>query len=216
MGCFTGFYGLMGVAWGPRWLKTIFFPYFLLIFCVPLGELGAPITMPLRLLVASIVAGISQIGLAPDVLRQGTVLFDSQNTFHYEVAPACSGIRSVVAMLALTMIYGFVSFKPAWNRLLMVASAIPLAVLGNVVRLCLTIMVAEVFGQKGGKAVETNLGFVTFAVAIGCVLLLGRWLEKSEIKPGGDAPPDAAAKTGSAGQGASDLKPAAETNPLSP
>ena len=69
------------------------------------------------------------------------------------------------------------------------ASAIPLAVLGNVVRLCLTIMVAEMFGQDAGKACETNFGFVTFAVAIGCVLWLGRWLEASETKPAPKSPP---------------------------
>ena len=58
----------------------------------------------------------------------------------------------------------------------------PLAVLGNVVRLCFTIAVAEVFGQNAGKAVETNFGFITFAVALGCVFLVARWLEKSELK----------------------------------
>jgi hypothetical protein len=52
-----------------------------------------------------------------------------------------------------------------------------------VVRLCLTIMVAEMFGQSAGKSVETNFGFITFAVAVGCVFLLARWLEKSELKP---------------------------------
>jgi exosortase len=189
IGFFTGIYGLMGLAWGPHWLKAIFFPYFLFAFCVPVGELAVPLTLPLRKLVAAIVAGISQVGLAPDVLRDGTQLFDAQHTFAYEVAPACSGIRSVVAMLALTLIYGFVSFRPLWKRLLLVASAIPLAVLGNVVRLCMTIMVAEAFGQKAGKAVETNFGFITFLVAIGCVLWLGRWLQDPETKPADKAQP---------------------------
>jgi exosortase len=182
IGMFAGFYGIMGLAWGPRWLKSIFFPYFLFIFCVPLGELGIPLTLPLRMMVAKIVAHISQLGLAPDVMCQGTQLFDSEHTFNYDVAPACSGIHSLVAMLALTMIYGFLTFKPAWKRIVMVAAAVPLAILGNVVRLCFTIVVAEVGGQRAGKAVETYAGFITFAVAIGCVMMLGRWLEKSEIK----------------------------------
>jgi exosortase len=189
MGFFLGLYGLMGVAWGPRWLRAVFFPYFLLAFCVPVGELAIPLTLPLRILVATIVAWISHFGLAPDIIREGTQLFDAQHTYRYEVAPACSGIRSVVAMLALTIIYGHLCLKPVWKRLLLVASAIPLAVLGNVVRLCLTIMVAEMFGQDAGKACETNFGFVTFAVAIGCVLWLGRWLEASETKPAPKSPP---------------------------
>jgi exosortase len=183
MGLFVGFYGIMGLAWGPHWLKSVFFPYFLFLFCIPLGELGIPLTLPLRMMVAKIVAGIGHMGLAPDVMCQGTLLFDTDHTFNYDVAPACSGIHSLVAMLALTIIYGFMTFKLAWKRILMVAAALPLAMLGNVVRLCFTIVVAEVGGQAAGKAVETYAGFITFAVAIICVMWLGRWLEKSEIKP---------------------------------
>jgi exosortase len=215
IGCFTGLYGLMGMAWGPGWLKAIFFPYFLLVFCVPLGALGEVVTLRLRIWVATIVAGISQLGLAPDVLREGTQLFDAQHTFAYEVAPACSGIRSVMAMLALTTIYGFLAFKPAWKRLLMVALAVPLAVLGNVVRLCLTIMVTEVLGQGAGTAVESKLGFVTFAVGIGCILVVSRWLESSEGPPAGQAPPDAGPITGAAARKTSEIKPAG-AKPLTP
>ncbi len=189
LGLLTGFYGLMGVAWGPHWLKAILFPYFLLGFCIPVGEWAVPISLPLRILVATIVATISQLGLAPDVIRQGTQLLDAQHTFGYEVAPACSGIHSLVAMLALTIIYGYLNLKTPWKRVVMVAAALPLAVLGNVVRLCLTIMVAEMFGQNAGKSVETNFGFITFAVAIGCVILLGRWLEKSELNRAEEAKP---------------------------
>jgi len=62
----------------------------------------------------------------------------------------------------------------------MMVSALPLAVLGNVVRLCVTIGVAETFGQDAGKMVETKFGFVTFVVALGCAFALSRWLEKGE------------------------------------
>ena len=187
IGFLIGIYGLTGLVWGRHWLKTSVFPFFLLLFCMPVGELAAEVTLPLRIMVAQIVAAVSQVGLAPDVIREGTQLMDSQHTFAYEVAPACSGIRSIVALLALTTIYGFVSFKTPWKRGLMMSSAIPLAILGNVVRLCMTIMVAEMFGQAAGKSCETNFGFITFAVAIGCVMVLGRWLEKSE--PPAETPP---------------------------
>jgi exosortase len=183
IGFLTGLYGLSGLAWGRHWLKASFFPFFLFVFCIPIGEFADPLTMPLRLMVAWIVALIAHLGLSPDLIREGTQLFDAQHTFGYEVAAACSGIRSLVALLALTTIYGFVNFKAPWKRAVMMLAAVPLAVLGNVVRLCLTIMVAEMFGQGAGKSVETNFGFITFAVAVGCVFLLARWLEKSELKP---------------------------------
>jgi len=177
---FIGLYGLMGLAWGKNWLKACFFPYFLLVFCIPLGELANSLTLPLRLLVSRIVEMVAHLGLAPDLIRDGTQLFDAQRTFAYEVAAACSGIRSLVALLALTTIYGFMVFKASWKRAVMMLSALPLAVLGNVVRLCFTIGVAEMFGQDAGKAVETKFGFITFLVAFGCVFLIAHWLEKTE------------------------------------
>jgi exosortase len=186
VGFFLGLYGLTGLAWGRHWLKASFFPFFLLAFCIPIGEFAVPLTMPLRLLVARIVEIIAHVGLAPDLLRDGTQLFDAEHTFAYEVAPACSGIRSLVALLALATIYGFLTFKAPWKRVVMMLVALPLAVLGNVVRLCFTIGVAETFGQRAGKAVETDAGYLTFLVAIGCAYLISRWLEKAGEPPAVD------------------------------
>ena len=181
IGFFIGLYGLTGLAWGKHWLRASFFPFFLLAFCIPFFGTDA-LTFRMRLMVSWIVEHIAHLGLAPDLIRDGTQLFDAQRTFGYEVAAACSGIRSLIALLALTTIYGFVNFKSPAKRAVMILSAFPLAILGNVLRLCFTIMVAETFGQNAGKSVETNVGFITFAVAIAGVFLLARWLEKSEVK----------------------------------
>ena len=178
---FIGLYGLTGLAWGKNWLKASCFPFFLLLFCVPGGGTDW-LTLRMRLMVSWIVAGIAHLGLAPDLVRDGTQLMDADHTFGYEVAAACSGIRSLTVLLALTTIYGFITFKSPLKRGIMIAAAFPLAILSNVVRLCFTIMVAEIGGQKAGKAVETNAGFITFGVAITCVYFLSRWLEKSESK----------------------------------
>lgn len=181
VGFLTGLYGLMGLAWGRHWLRASFFPFFLLAFCIPTPGMDS-VTFRMRLLVSWIVEHIAHLGLAPDLVRDGTQLMDAQHTFAYEVAAACSGIRSLMALLALTTIYAFTSFKSPWKRAVMVASAFPLAIAGNVLRLCFTIMIAEVGGQSAGKAVETKAGLVTFLVAIAGVYFLGRWLEKSEPK----------------------------------
>ena len=186
---FMGLYGLMGLAWGWRWLKAALFPYFLLLFCIPTSSLLDGFTFQLRLLVSFLVAGVAHLGLSPDLIRDGTQLMDSQRTFAYEVADACSGIHSLMALLALTTIYGFVTFKAPWKRAVMILSALPLAVLGNVARLCFTIGVAEMFGADAGKAVETKFGFITFLVAFGAVLLLARGLDRPEPAPA--APPAA-------------------------
>ncbi|MBI3850111.1 MAG: exosortase/archaeosortase family protein [Verrucomicrobia bacterium] len=180
---FIGVYGLMGLAWGPGWLRASFFPFVLFAFCVPFGSLGESITFPLRLLVTKISVGFSHGVLGIDVVRDGSQIFDSQRSFQYDVAPACSGIRSLISLLALTTVYGFVSFKAGWKRLLMMIVAVPLAVIGNVVRITGVIVVAEAFGQEAGSWFEQKFGFVTFAVAIACVLLLGHWLRERESEP---------------------------------
>lgn len=204
VGFLLGLYALTGLAWGRHWLKASFFPYFLLVFCVPVAELGATLTMPLRLLVSRIVEIIAHLGLAPELIREGTQLFDSQHTFAYEVAAPCSGIRSLVALLALTTIYGFVNFKPLWKRGVMMLVALPLAILGNVTRLCFTIAVAEVGGQKAGKMVETYAGFITFGVALFCAYMIARWLEGKSTGPHRSDPSD-----GSVGQPPLSNKPVA-------
>jgi exosortase len=179
---FVGIYALMGLAWGPAWLRASFFPFVLFVFCVPIGSLAEGITFPLRMLVAKVTAAISNGVLGIAVVRDGSQIFSPARTFNYDVAPACSGIRSLISLLALTTIYGFVTFRATWRRAFMVLVAVPLAVLGNVVRLVGVIVVAEAFGQNAGAFVEQRLGFVTFVVAIGCVLGLGVLLREKPVE----------------------------------
>jgi exosortase len=185
---FVGIYGLIGLAWGSAWMKASFFPFCLLAFCMPLGDQAQLITTPLRLLVARLVAGIAHLGLAPDLVRQGSQLIGGGGTFNYDVAPACSGIRSLVTLLAFSSVYAFISFSTSWKRWVIVLAGVPLAVIGNVARICFTVAVAEVLGQNAGKTVEQNFGLVTFAVAIGLLLALGHWLREPESPSAGAGP----------------------------
>ncbi len=184
----TGLFGLAGLAWGRHWMKTSLFPFLFLLFCYPAGDAANWLTLRLRLMVSWIVYMIGHLGLAPDLVRDGTQIFDADHTFAFEVAAACSGIHSMVALLALTTIYGFIHFKNPWKRFALILSAVPLAVAGNVVRLSFTIFMAETFGQDAGKAVENKFGFITILVAILCMIMLSRWLENL----GNDKPQSAA------------------------
>jgi exosortase len=185
MGLFTGIYGLMGVAWGPQWLLRSFFPYFLFIFCVPLGTLGLSVTFPLRLIVTQIVAGISHFILAIDVVRTGTGLNDPTGKYQYEVAAACSGIRSLAAIVVLGIVYGFISFKSNWKRLLLICLAIPLAVVGNVLRMLCIVVAADIGGQDAGNYVHEGgpggiISLLPYIPAILILLMLGHWLREEK------------------------------------
>jgi len=154
VGLFAGIYGLMGLAWGPAWLRKSFFPFCLLIFCVPLGTLSQPITFRLRMLVTQIVEVISHYILQIDIIRDGTAIKDPTNRYQYEVAAACSGIRSLISTIGLALIYGTISFRSWWKRGVIFASAIPLAIVGNTLRMLTIVIAAEIAGQKGGNYVH--------------------------------------------------------------
>jgi exosortase len=188
---FTGLYALAGLVWGWRFALAIFFPFVLFAFCVPLGTLAEPITVPLRKVSTDIAVVIVRHGLGIPIVREGVQLMDPKGAYSYEVAAACSGIRSLITLLALTTIYGFMTFRRSWKRALMVALALPLAVMGNVARLGTIIVAAQAFGQKAGEWVHDWFGFVTFAMALAVMLGVGHLLREPAPVPAPAAAPPA-------------------------
>ncbi len=178
VGLITGLYGIMGLVWGRQWMRHILFPFFLIVFCIPIGSLANVITFPLRLLVSELAVGVASNVLQLDIVREGTMMFDADRTFQYDVAPACSGIRSLITLFALTTIFGFVSYRSTWRRGVMMLSSLPLAVLGNVLRITTVVVVGDVYGSEKGLLIEQKLGFVTFLVAIVGVMILGHFLNE--------------------------------------
>ena len=176
---FTGIYGLMGLAWGAKFLRTSFFPFFLFIFCVPFGTLAQFITVPLRYAAVSVVVFITHIAHI-DVIRQGIELIDPKGRFKYEVAAACGGIRSLIMTVMLAIVFGFIVFKAMWKRLTLILLAVPLAIAGNVLRLLTIIGAAKIGGQKWGDAVHdsTFISLIPYIPAILTLFWLGGLLEK--------------------------------------
>ena len=129
-----------------------------------------------------ITAAVCDTLLGINVLQDGTRLFDAGGSYQYEVAAACSGIRSLAVIFVFGVIYGYITFKTTWRRLLTVASAFPLAVLANVFRLTLIVLAAEAFGQKAGNYVHENFLFslAPYIPSIGGMLFLGWWLREDK------------------------------------
>ncbi len=179
---FLGIYGLIGLTWGPRWLKETFYPFVLFAFCIPVSGNVEALTVPLRLFATSITYGITHGIFGLTVIKKGTQLFDANGAYNYDVAAACSGIRSLISLLALTTIYAMMTFKANWKRLLVVSMAVPLAVASNVLRLTSIVVGAEAFGQKTGDFIHEWSGFLTYVVAIIAMLLMGAWLGERDSK----------------------------------
>ena len=182
VGLFTGIYGLTGLVWGPRWLKASFFPFFLFAFMVPLGSLTDKVTFPLRLMVTWLVEHLFNDILGIGVIRRGTQLFNGLGTYQYEVAAACGGMRSLISIFLIATSYAFLVFRLPANRLLMVFASLPLAVIGNTVRLSTVVAAGEWKGQVAGNFVHDNgiISMLPYIPAIFGVMLIGQYLEKRE------------------------------------
>jgi len=185
VGLFVGLYGLTGLVWGPRWLYASFFPFFLFAFMVPLGSLTEPVTFPLRIMVSWIVEHIFNGLLGIGVIRRGTELFNALGTYQYEVAAACSGMRSLISIFLVAVSYAFLVFRSPWKRLAMVAASLPLAVIGNVVRLGTIVAAGEWHGQSAGNYVHDSAIFsiLPYIPAFLGMIYIGHWLEKLGSAP---------------------------------
>ena len=187
VGLFAGAWVLTGLVWGQGTLKASFFPFFIFGFCVPMGGTFAQgLTLPLRLLAAKGAEFITKDLLDVSVTRVGTKLIDPNGVFgSFDVAAECSGIRSFIALLAITTIFSVLTMRSWWKRAVMIFSTIPLSLVCNVMRITTIILAANAYKTPAaGRFVDTYFGYVTYGVAIGGVLLLARWLkEKPQAVP---------------------------------
>ena len=98
------------------------------------------------------------------VFREGVIL--NFSTGSIEVADPCSGIRSILSLLALGIIFAYFTESSAFKKIVLVISAIPLAVLGNLVRILFTgIMTSNGINVTKGF-IHTLSGLLVFLVAL--------------------------------------------------
>lgn len=173
---FTG--GVLTLAGGRRWGRAAVFPLVFMSFALPLNVLDTA-GFWLRMAVIATSHDLASLG-GIGVIRSGTQLFAPDGTYQYDVAAACSGVRSMMALTALSLLIGYLNFRSWGLRLLVLLLSFPFTYVGNVVRITAIIVAAEVFGQNAGMVVHEWAGFLVFVIVLGLVLLsvnlLRRWL----------------------------------------
>ncbi len=176
-----GIYALMGLAWGPAWLRHSSYPFFLFIFSIPLMSQLNFILFPLRLLVTWLVEMAAHL-IGINIIRHGTQLLDPSGHYQYEVAAACGGMRSLIALFLLSTVYAFGAFRSAGPRIFLMALALPFAVLGNFARLLCILLAAEIGGQDWGNYIHEGgpggiFSLIPYLPGILGLLWVGRRLE---------------------------------------
>jgi exosortase len=137
-----------------------------LVLCVaaipPPGALVTELTMPLQL-AASYLATLLLGLLGIDVVLDGNILTLSYITL--EVAEACSGMRSIVTLLALVAVYGGISGAAVGKVLLLAMATLPVALAGNALRVAATAILASRLGEDATRGVVHDAtGFAAFTV----------------------------------------------------
>ncbi len=166
----VGWSALVGGATG---LATAAYPALLLFLAIPLPIVD-PWGTPLAARVAAVTARAAQLLGSPALVRGGELAVGQER---FTVGAPCSGLRSLVAAVGLAAVLaGILSLSPG-RRLLLVAAALPLAILGNGLRLLLLILAAERLGTDAALSLfHGPLGAGGFLVlALLLVLLALRW-----------------------------------------
>jgi exosortase len=158
-------------------LKVLAFPLAFLVLMIPLPAIVFnQIAFPLQL-VASRVGEFTLSSIDIPVLREGNVLVLANTSL--EVAQACSGIRSLVSLLTLGIIFGYFTDQRAWVRVALALSTIPIAIVANGARVAGTGIAAHQFGPAAAEGfLHEFSGWAVFLVAFGMMLALHRGIVK--------------------------------------
>ncbi len=171
--------GLVLFLHGAPMLRKAAFPLLVLLLMIPIpGVIYYQIVFPLQLLASRLAAGLIDTCSVMPVMREGNILI-LPNT-RLEVAEACSGIRSLMSLLAVGVIYGYLAENKRWVRVLLCVLIVPIAVVSNVGRVIFTAIGVEFVGLSILEGTSHMLsGLVLFLIAI--AMLLGchavcRWV----------------------------------------
>jgi exosortase len=163
--------GMLLVLGGTRLVKELAFPLLLLPFMIPIpAVIYNRITFPLQLF-ASEVAEWTLSAIDIPVLRNGNVLELASQKL--SVAEACSGIRSLLSLTFLSLVYSYFFDKKVWMRWALLISIVPVAILANAGRVTFTGILSEKVSPETAHGFFHSLeGWIIFVVAFAILLLL--------------------------------------------
>ena len=166
--------GLIVQFLGWQHLRALLFPWAFLFLMLPIPAiLFNRITLPLQFLASELGSAI-MAALGVPVLLQGNVI--QLPTMVLQVVEACSGIRSLMSLCTVALIYGYLLESKVWPRVLLALAAIPIAVVANGLRVAGTGILGHYWSPAAAEGFFHNFsGWIIFVLSL--ILLFGlQWL----------------------------------------
>lgn len=162
---------------GWKFAGNLFLPISYLIFMIPLPAIiWNKIAFPLKLFATKMATGVIEFIDIP-VYREGNIIHLANTTL--EVVDACSGLRSLTSLLALSAAFALISDHSRINKFIIFISAVPIAILVNIVRLSSTAALARRFGAQVAKGfLHEASGIAVFVLAFILVYAVHLCLQK--------------------------------------
>jgi len=166
-------------AFGLRQLLRWWLPALLLVLSVPLpAVVTETLAFPLQLEASQIGAGLLDARYVPVQMSGNVIRLPGHTLF---VTEACSGLRSLSALLSLGLLVGGLWLSAAWSRVLLAAAAIPLAMLLNGIRIFLTGYLTFYVDPRLAEGVmHYSQGWGLFVAALFCLILIATAFRKLE------------------------------------
>jgi exosortase len=179
--------GITLFLFGTKMLRLVAFPILWLLFMIPLPAIiFYSIMFPMQLLATRLAVSILDLLHVPSVC-EGNVIYMAN--FTAGVVEACSGIRSVISMLAFAVLMGYLLNMSVRARWILAITAVPIALGMNALRIAATGLAGNYLGARWAEGVfHTFSGLVLFVGCLGLVLGVVAILRRFEHSPAAGRP----------------------------
>ncbi len=173
--------GLVLFLLGRQYFKKLFVPIAYLIFMVPLPAIiWNKIAFPMQLFASAITERVIYF-LGIPIYREGNILHLAETTL--EVVAACSGLRSLVTMFALSAALAILSSLSTTKKTILFISAVPIAIFANICRLTFTALLATKMGSDAAQGfLHEFSGIMVFLLGLSLLVAVNWLLSKPGIK----------------------------------
>lgn len=164
--------GIIFFLLGKEFSRILLFPMMFLIFMIPIPSiLMDQISFPMQLFASKVSAKALYVFGVP-ALREGNIIQLANSSL--EVVEACSGIRSLMSLLTLSVLFAYFGQKTFAKKVLLAVSALPVAIVANAARVTGTGMVAYYYGAAAAEGFFHGFsGWIIFVVGLICLYVIG-------------------------------------------